>query len=169
MKLGVISDTHDSIANIDKAFLAFSEHAVQQVIHCGDFKSTETAVYCLNLAKKHGLSFLGVLGNNDLDVPVFLALSTDLHEGVVERTFDTAHVAMYHGHHSPTLRKVRADSSYDIVLLGHTHKPKIEEEPGRLIVNPGSTAFAIPRSRLWLPTIAIVDTSSMSASIVELT
>ncbi len=47
------------------------------------------------------------------------------------------HIAVYHSHHKPTLCFILTDSSYDIVCLGHTHKPMVEKLPNKLIVNPG--------------------------------
>lgn len=67
-----------------------------------------------------------------------------------------------------TLAAVMKDPSVTIALKGHSHKPLIVSDNNTLVVNPGSTAFAIPRSKSWVPTVAIVDTATMHAEIVDL-
>ncbi len=60
MKIGLISDTHDNIQNIQKAIISFNEKLVRVVIHAGDIVSPE-AVEAFD-----GMKLIGVLGNNDL-------------------------------------------------------------------------------------------------------
>ena len=62
MKIGLISDTHDNIQNIQKAIISFNEKLVRVVIHAGDIVSPE-AVEAFD-----GMKLIGVLGNNDLQV-----------------------------------------------------------------------------------------------------
>lgn len=42
MKIGLISDTHDNIQNIQKAIISFNDIQVRVVIHAGDIVSPET-------------------------------------------------------------------------------------------------------------------------------
>lgn len=171
MRLGVISDTHDRLAAIDTALAFFKAENIERVVHCGDWKALTTVSYFAERAASLGLGVQGVLGNNDLDVTGFIDYAATapgnfhLTEGVLEFTWGSVRVAAYHGHHAPTLRKVTTNPSYDLVLLGHTHKPRITIEDGRLIVNPGSTAFSIPRSKDWKPSVAIVDSDTLTAKI----
>jgi len=171
MRIGVISDTHDRLAAVDNALEFFVAQNITQIVHCGDWKSLTTVQYFAERAAKLGLTVQAVLGNNDTDVTEFLNYAAvapgnfHISEGVLEFIAGTTHIAVYHGHHAPTLRRVKSNSNYAIVLLGHTHKPNIESENGRLIVNPGSTAFSIPRSREWKPSVAIVDTDTLKAQI----
>lgn len=171
MKIGVISDTHDKLATIDAAFELFTAERVDVVVHCGDWKSLAVVHYFAEKATALKLPVKGVLGNNDTDSDAFLAYAAiapgdfELSEGLLEIPDGEQTIAVYHGHHAPTLRRIRTDPRFRIVLLGHTHKPKIEEETDRLMVNPGSTAFAIPRRKDWLPTVAIVDTRTCTAEL----
>lgn len=170
MKLGVISDTHDKLATIDLALEYFAEQRVGLVVHCGDWKSLSAVVYFANKAYEYHLPVVGLLGNNDLDVTGFLNYAKiapgnfTLQEGVFELALsNNKRLLAYHGHHKPTLRKVLA-SNAAVILLGHSHKPLIEQLPDKLIVNPGSTAFAIPRRKDWRPSVAIVDTGKLEAT-----
>ena len=36
MQIGIISDTHDNVAAIERATVIFDEEGVEVVIHCGD-------------------------------------------------------------------------------------------------------------------------------------
>jgi putative phosphoesterase len=173
MVIGVISDTHDKITTIDKALKAFLSVGVELIIHCGDWKSPETLTYFAEQTQVLNLSVKGVLGNNDLAIANFMSANKlfshcDIREGIFELSFNNISGAIYHGHHAPTLRKIRESDSYDVVFLGHTHKPRIEESGRTIIINPGSTAFSIPRSKTWLPTVAVFNTNTMKAEILTL-
>ena len=174
MRIGVISDTHDKVDAAQRALSYFKEHGVELVVHCGDWKSAQYASLFATQAHEAHLPVIGVLGNNDLAIDEFISLSDSsgstftLYSGVHEITIDSRHIAIYHGHHKPTLRNLLQNTSYDLLLLGHTHKPLISRSEHTIVVNPGSTAFAIPRSKLWVPTVAIVDTQSLDAEIISL-
>ena len=171
MILGIISDTHDKLESVERALEYFAANHVEMVIHCGDWKSVVAMEHFVDHAGRHKMPVRGVLGNNDIDVSEFKkfikSTSSDFQvvEGIFEMDIDGKSVAIYHGHHIPTLRKVRNDCSYNLVLLGHTHKPKVEINDTTVIVNPGSTAFSIPRSKQWQATVALVDTDSIQASL----
>lgn len=167
MKIGIISDTHDKLPVIDTAFEVFQRNKVLLVVHCGDWKSLFTLEYVIRKAEKANIPVRGVLGNNDLDIEAFSQLARSfqrnitLTEGIDTFEIEGKKIATYHGHHAPTLRKLRESDAYDVICLGHTHKPKIERLDHTLILNPGSTAFAIPRSKTWQPTVIIFDTDTM--------
>lgn len=170
MLIGVISDTHDRLEHMSQALQYFASESVDLVVHCGDWKNLSTVVAFADTAHALRLPVRGVLGNNDTDIAAFLAAAAtvpgdfNLTEGVFELSLSSnTSLAAYHGHHKPTLRKVLECPDYSVILLGHSHKPKIEAVDGRLIVNPGSTAFAIPRSKTWQPSVAIVDTVALTA------
>ncbi|HEX8390683.1 MAG TPA: metallophosphoesterase [Candidatus Saccharimonadales bacterium] len=173
MLVGVVSDTHDNLATAKAAFDFFATKGVKLVVHCGDWKSPAFLADCATYAEKLKLEIRGVLGNNDKEVAAMLTVGAENEnltaaEGVLEMVMYGTRIAAYHGHHKPTLRRVMESDEYDVVLLGHTHKPLIMHEANTLIVNPGSTAFAIPRSKSWKPTVAIVDLVTVSADMYYL-
>ena len=171
MILGILSDTHDKLPTIALAIDFFKHQQVEKVVHCGDWKSIETLEYFAQLTDKASLPVMGVLGNNDVDVDGFQAAALNapsefvLTSDILEFDAGGKKCAVYHGHHRPTLTKVVADQTYDFIFLGHTHKPLITYADDKIIVNPGSTAFSIPRSKTWQPTVAIVDTNTGSATL----
>lgn len=174
MKIGIISDTHNKLPAIDRAFEVFQREKVFLVVHCGDWKSLSTLEHVIAKAKETNIPVRGVLGNNDLDTEAFLRLARSfpahitLSEGVDMFEAESKKIAAYHGHHTPTLRRLRESDTYDVLCLGHTHKPKIEHVDDMLILNPGSTAFSIPRSKTWVPTVIILDTETMQPELLEI-
>lgn len=170
MIIGILSDTHDRLAAIDGAFAAFHEAGVQHVLHCGDWTRIDTVAHLHDTARRLGIPIDGVLGNNDREVEAFLSYSRgssgiNLVEGVLEIALAGRRIAVYHGHHKPTFKKLN-EGKYDLTCLGHSHKPRIEQTEHGLTINPGSTAFAIPRSKTWQPSVAMYDTESQQGSLI---
>ncbi|MFN3346920.1 MAG: YfcE family phosphodiesterase, partial [Candidatus Bipolaricaulaceae bacterium] len=63
MLIGVLSDTHDNLANLRRFLALFRERGVELVLHAGDFVSPFTA----EPFRETGLRVIGVFGNNDGD------------------------------------------------------------------------------------------------------
>lgn len=175
MKLGIISDTHDKLSAIKKAIESFHTQKVTMIIHCGDWTLPETATAFAEEAARFSLPVYAVFGNRDIlrqeimeqnNLQSFPINFADSEIYTFEQ--DAISFAIYHGHHKPTLKKLREDETIDILFTGHTHKPKIERIEQKLIVNPGSTAFSIPRSKNYIPTVAVVDANTNNAKIIKL-
>lgn len=172
MVLGVISDTHDRLATIDQAFEIFDASHVTTLIHCGDWTKPETMRYLAEQAYAHDMALYGVIGNRDIGKGLGEANASQAHPvmfpdngELLTLMLGGKRLHVYHGHHKPTLRRLVADTSYDLLLTGHTHKPLIEHEGPKLVINPGSTAFSIPR-RKEARTVAIYDTLRHHAELV---
>src|SRR5215213_7004454 len=66
MKIGIISDTHDDIDNVQNAIEIFREERVECIIHAGDFIFPGVIDEFKKLKDELPLSsIIGVLGNND--------------------------------------------------------------------------------------------------------
>ena len=66
MKIGLISDTHDDINNVQKAIEIFKEEKVSLIIHAGDFIFPGVIDEFKKLKDElPGIRIIGVLGNND--------------------------------------------------------------------------------------------------------
>lgn len=172
MILGVISDTHDKLETIDKALQYFQERGVDAIVHCGDWKLLPTMTYFAEYAAKLAIPVRAVLGNRDVEVEDFMAYALQapgdftLQKDSISLVGNK--VIALHGHHKPTLKNALQNESARIILRGHSHKELIEKQDNKLIVNPGSTAFSIPRSKQWRPSVAIVDTEKVSAELIYL-
>ena len=62
MILGVVSDTHNRVSNVDRIVDIFNSKKVDKVIHTGDITQAKT----LSRFSRLDCSLLGVFGNNDL-------------------------------------------------------------------------------------------------------
>ena len=163
MKVGVISDSHDNLANIRRAVEVFSTNGVEALIHGGDFCSPFTIPEFKPLFDK-GVKMHAVFGNNDGD----RVLLTRRSEGYC--TFADGCLVVNLGGkrivalHYPDLGEdlFRA-GAYDLVIYGHNHTVRVEGE-GKKLLNPGtSSGYLADRA-----TVAIVDTNGMYVEIVTL-
>jgi len=73
MKIGIISDTHDNIENILKAVKEFNSRHVDIVLHAGDFVSP------IAVESFAGIKLVGILGNNDTDIPGLTSAFNKIH------------------------------------------------------------------------------------------
>jgi len=132
--VGVISDTHvnpgGSRAIPLEVLDLFERFEVDLLIHAGDANYEEVHERLARIAP-----LIAVPGNNENG---FLqrALPDE-----VEFTVGTHRVGVIHGHQGTSARQTaRAAFSgrADIVIYGHSHIPKIENDGGTIYFNPGS-------------------------------
>ncbi|HEX2124102.1 MAG TPA: metallophosphoesterase family protein, partial [Nitrososphaeraceae archaeon] len=62
MKIGIISDTHDCIGNIEKSVKIFKHNEISFVLHAGDYTNPDA------VRSFQSVKLIGVLGNNDIDI-----------------------------------------------------------------------------------------------------
>ena len=63
MKIGIISDSHDNIWNLNRVLKELKTLKVESLIHCGDF----SAPFVLKELDMLGIPVHGVFGNVDSD------------------------------------------------------------------------------------------------------
>ena len=162
MRFLIISDIHGATDAFQLAIDAFQREHADYFILCGDYLyhgprnmlpigyEPANLAPLMNTMKE---KMIAIRGNCDaevdqmlLDFPIMSDYSTVFHAN--RRCLVT------HGHLPlPPL------SSGDIVISGHTHVPRLEEDNGILYVNPGSTT--IPKS-LSKPGYAVMDDTSVT-------
>ena len=136
MKIGLISDTHGLLRPEALAALAGCDH----LLHAGDIGKPEILDALRRIAP---LSV--VRGNNDEG----LAWAGELPERI---ELQLGGVGIHLTHQAGQVPAQLAES-IRVVVIGHSHKPLIEERDGRLWINPGSAG---PR-RFRLPiTVALL-------------
>ena len=161
MLIGICSDSHDSVTNIEKAVSYFSSQNVSKVIHAGD--------YCSPFTIRHfkGLNLHGILGNNDGDIYLlmkkFQEIDATLHGEFYRFSADNQSVAVYHGTVPEITQSLIESKRYDMVISGHTHEASISNTGEVLSVNPG-TIHGFENSG----TVAIYDTELQQATIETL-
>ncbi len=165
MLVGVMSDTHDNIAQTKKAVAKFNREGVEHVLHAGDFISP----FMIDTLKELKAPLTGVFGNNDGD-RALLKRKSGMHTSMmIAGTFARIDLGgmragLLHGNDRELLETLTTCGSLDLLVYGHTHNPEIRKEGGLLIVNPGEV-YGLLTGR---STVALVDTVQRSALIVDL-
>ena len=132
VKIGVLSDTH--LHRVTKAFEETFDQLladVDVILHAGDFVSEEIITF---LRKK---PFYGVHGNMD---PA--EIKGQLPEKRVIK-IGSCKVGLIHGSGSKGGLEERILAEFqdvDVVVFGHSHRPKNEQKDGVFLFNPGTAA-----------------------------
>jgi putative phosphoesterase len=155
MRIGIVSDTHNHVANATAAAVVLSSQSIAAVLHCGDIGGAEI-VKAFAAWPTHY-----VLGNTD-DRPAtiekaILAAGQIFHNRFGDIELANRRIALLHGDDSRRLNEAIASQEYDLVCSGHTHVPAMRRENRTLVLNPG----ALYRARTH--TIAVVDLTDMTA------
>jgi len=149
-RIGVISDTHGLLRPEAVAFLRGCEH----IVHGGDIGNADV------LAQLAALAPLTVVrGNNDTGAWAERVPETALIEVVGVRIYAIHDLAL--------IDVDPADMGAQVVVSGHSHRPKVERRGGVLYLNPGSAG---PR-RFRLPVAVgevVVRGGEVSGRVVEL-
>lgn len=175
MKLGIISDTHDTIEAAKKALKIFKQRGVDLVVHAGDWVNPGNVDKLGQTARQYGLPLEGVAGNNDTAIKhiienlpkKFEAVNLARHD-VLKIETNQQKIAVYHGHDKTVLKSLVDSGNHDVVITGHTHRPKIDTSNNVLIINPGSTALTLPHKSDHTPTAAIYDSDKHTTRIIPL-
>lgn len=142
MKIGVISDTHGLL----RAEAVSALEGCERIIHAGDIGSSQILEQLESIAPLYV-----VRGNNDLDAPWAKHLPDLLH-------FDLNGCKTLLVHDIADAPQV-LDPGIRMVIIGHSHKPRIEWRGERLYLNPGSAG----RRRFKLPvTLALLEVLATS-------
>ena len=152
MLVGVLSDIHDRLDNLNRALDRFGRDAIDVLFFCGDF--------CSPIPARALGAFGGVVhcvfGNGDGDRFRILQAAENgeapalrLHGEHAELEVDSRTVALTH---FPFYgRALARTGDYDAVFSGHTHE-RLEERFGRTLwVNPGEILAwkGPPTAYLW--------------------
>lgn len=167
MKLAIISDTHDNLANIEKFTSWAKENKIEAIIHCGDIASGDTVEF---LAKHFsGLAHL-VYGNMDANYRDDIYLTCDnypkmkLHGDQGEIILEKTKIAFCH---FPEVAKELAETGkYNLVFYGHTHKPWMETLNNNCqLINPGTLGGVFQKATF---TVYDTTTNKLELKILEL-
>jgi len=155
MKIGVLSDSHDNLPMIDAAMRRFTDAGAEVVLHAGDVIAPFAARRLI------GLTLHCVYGNNDGERAGLAKALEGITDGPVRLTLGGRTIVMTHDE----AELADADTAgAEVVVSGHTHDVVNEVVGGVLHLNPGECGG-------WLTgrcTIAILDTETLAAEIVDL-
>jgi uncharacterized protein len=134
MKIAIISDTHDNLANIKLAVSWIVKEKIRVIIHCGDVSKEE--VLEEGLSGFNGRIFLA-RGNCDLgDFTKISKLKFFTDYG--EMKLGKSKIAI--SHFPKTAETLAGSGKYNFVFYGHSHKPWMSKVGKTKLVNPGNLA-----------------------------
>lgn len=155
MKIAIISDSHDNIANLEKFLDWVKQNEIKVIIHCGDLSAPGTLKNVL-APKFSGKIYLihGNVSDRDLLPRVAKEFSNVFFcEDQGETEIDGKKIAFVH--RPEEARTLAQKGNYDFIFYGHTHEPW-EEKIGQIrLINPGTLAGMFNRA-----TFAVYDTST---------
>ena len=142
MLVGVVSDTHNNIKNINLIISIFNQREVELVIHTGDITKESTLKKFLDL----NCDLVGVFGNNDRNEPGLERAAEEcgfeFHQPPFKITKFNRNIAIFH---EPELinEYLSKNKDIDIALHGHTHRYREEIKEKTIFFNPGESAGMI--------------------------
>lgn len=141
MKIAIVSDTHDNMANFKKAIDYIKKEGIKLILHCGDIQSRET----IDGAMEHfggEIKFAKGNGDHGLEIPEKVEL-------------DLEDFKIGFCHFPAEAKKMAQSGFFDLVFYGHTHRAWDEKVNNTHMINPGELA-----GQFYKPTFAIYDTAS---------
>jgi hypothetical protein len=156
MKIAIISDTHDNLANLKKAIAVIKKEKIKFLIHCGDIFKPETVKEVLKdfSGKAHFVL-------SDVDEEYFEGIEKDYFKNFpklkIWKEFGKIKVGakkIAFTHFPKTAMGLAISQKYDIVFYGHLHKPWKAKVKKTKLVNPGNIA-----GLFFKPTFAIYDSN----------
>lgn len=167
MLIGVISDIHDHLHNLQPA-ISFLGSQTKLLICCGDLCSP----FVVDELKKYPAAVHIVFGNNDADLFRITRKSDDrvqVHGEFLELSLDGIRVAV--NHFDNIAAPIARSELYDLVCFGHNHRYSLARYGKTTALNPGAlmgSAFGPAGWEKTRPTFATFDTATSDARLFEI-
>lgn len=167
MKFAIISDVHDNLANLKKALNYCKKNKIKTLVCCGDLATFDTLLF---LRDNFDGKIYFVLGNidddhlkNESQMENFKKNNKDMEIFGETGEIEIGGLSVAITHFPKIAKKLFAESKYDLVFFGHTHRPDIKENDKTKMINPGTTGGVF-----YQPTFAVFDTEKNDAELVLL-
>lgn len=182
MKIAVISDTHDNLANLEKFLELAERNNIESIIHCGDVTTPETLSW---LADRFVGPIKLACGNMEIRREEFpqvvkrhknLEIFTEIGKWELEIRGVPARVAFVHKPEKTV--QLATSGEYVFVFYGHTHKPWIREVANTkdspsghsqgeslvatIVANPGTLGGVFTA-----PTFAVLETATGQLELIR--
>lgn len=145
MTIGILSDTHDNVAAIERAIEIFAAKEVDIIIHCGDYIAPPTIPFY------EGFEVHGVIGNNDGEIDGLersfdaLGNNSQLHGRYAELDIEGQRIFVLHGDQGmDAVDEYATSGEYDYVCYGHFHAAEHRDVDGTTVINPGGHFPTVP-------------------------
>lgn len=156
MKIAIISDSHDNLANIKKAIDILKKEKIKTILHCGDICAPATLAEILKeFSGKVHIVFGNVDGDHFRMTKIAFEDSPRLKVLGELGKIKIGSKKIAFCHFPEFAQGLAATQKYDLVFYGHTHKPWEEKIGKTRLINPGNLAGLFYRA-----TFAIYDTKT---------
>lgn len=164
MKIGILSDTHNNLPNLQAALDRFRQQGIDTLIHCGDLTGVEVA------QKMDGFRVICVFGNGDFASGeirhMLLAQNPNNYAGLVYKgEIDGVRIAATHGHLPGAVEELRHSGEFDYVFSGHSHQHKEEQTGVTRMINPGALGGLHREARH----VCLLDLNTGEAAFIKIT
>jgi putative phosphoesterase len=137
MKIGVISDSHNHLTNLQAALAVFRQEGISLLVHCGDMTTAETAAAMGEFRVIHSC------GNGDYASgeirQALLQQNPQSFSGLVYTgEVDGVPFAVTHGHLGGKIHELVHSGLYRYVFYGHSHRRHDEASGSCRLINPGA-------------------------------
>lgn len=161
MRIGVVSDTHNHLPNVQRIVALLNAAGVERVLHTGDITQAKTLAVLAQL----DAPVLGVFGNNDRGERSELEaaaarLQIALSDPPLELHLAARRIVVVH---DPRELEALGGAAPDVALHGHTHRHRLEHRGGRLVFNPGECAGHVA----GLNAVGVVDLVTLEATVLR--
>ncbi len=149
MKLGVISDTHNQLINLQNVLKVFRQAGVETVLHCGDMTDLNIGLQLVEFR------VICIFGNNDWDAPeIRKNLLYFGEQNFADMNFEGeiggVKIAATHGHNRGTLANMAHSGQFAYVFHGHTHRRRDDRVGITRVINPGALGGTRYESRSFV-------------------
>jgi len=155
--IGIMSDSHDNLAAINKAVGIFNQADCSLVIHAGDI----IAPFAAQVLRKLKCPVKAVFGNCDGEKEGLIKVFKDLGEIKPAPFRFIQDNRCFIVSHYP-LEDVQQE--VDIIVFGHTHRSQVSQQGELLVINPGETGGWVK----GVCTVVLLEAEKMSADIIIL-
>jgi putative phosphoesterase len=163
MRILIISDSHDNVANLEKILKWANENNIKEIVHAGDVSAPGVVVKTLSpmVSGKMHLIF-GNVGDKELLEQVCAKTDNIKYYGDIGGVeFENKKIAFVHF-------KAKADElantgKYNLVVFGHSHQSEIYKIGDTQVVNPGTAGGLYNRA-----SFAVYDTDNEEVDIIFL-
>ena len=170
MRIGVLSDSHDNLVNIEKAAKTLNELNIDLAIHLGDYIAPFSIRRIGGLLKAR---LIGVFGNNDGDKYLILSNARiygfEIYDAPYMLSINGYSVLAMHGYGSKEftrsfIHSLCLSSRYDVIMYGHTHEIHIEKIGKSLVINPGEVFGYLSGNA----SLVVLDLDGLKTEVVKL-
>ncbi len=162
MKIGIISDTHDNLRNLETALKVLKTEKVTKILHCGDVCGPEI------IQALADFDVWVAQGNMDRHIRLAQMIEEMLGRGRLawlhRPTLNGYQLAMTHGDNEEALGNLITSGQHAYVFHGHTHRRRDQTVGRTRVINPGALGGTRRQSRSF----CILDLAMGKARFVEL-